>query len=352
MKIAIAHDYLLQFGGAERVVESWSSELPDSGIHCLAYVPERTFPVFQTRSINPTIRSAGISTRLEALLPLLPYFARRTVVPAADLAIVSTSGWAHQFTFNSPTVAYVHSPARWLYAADDYKQNLALVKRVGLKATSRHLRKKDKPAMLKMDVLIANSRTTRDRIRVAYGRDAEVVHPPVRPIDAEPTAPSRALPEQFSIVACRSRGYKNIPLAIDASLRASLPCVVVGAGSERYDAPELNVYGVGRVSDAELRWLYQRATVVIGSAHEDFGLTVLEAGLEGTPAAAIPVGGYLESIHPTVSGELARGESVEELSNAISTARTYDRANVSEWARSFSIDAHMNRLLEIGRTIL
>lgn len=348
MKIVIAHDYLLQFGGAERVVESWATQLPSSSIHCLAYGADRTFDLFKSRDVQSTIRRPGVAGRIEALLPVLPYIARRTEVPAADFALVSTSGWAHHFTFNSPTIAYVHSPARWLYAAHDYRQRLTPLRRVGLSVSTTHLRRLDKPAMESIDVLVANSRVTQSRIREAYGRDAEIVHPPVASLQSDATSPATQLPASFTLVVSRNRGYKNVPLAVAASMRAGMPCVVVGTGTETFDARAEGVYGLGRVSDGELRWLYQHAQVIIGSAHEDFGLTVLEAALEGTPTAAVPVGGYLETVNEGVSGHLASDESEAALAMAIQAARECDPRDVSAWAQSFSPGEHLRKIRSIG----
>ena len=75
-----------------------------------------------------------------------------------------------------------------------------------------------------------------------------------------------------------------------------MPIVIVGSGSDRLDAPDEGVYGMGRVTDAELCWLYREASVIIGAGREDFGLSVLEAALEGTPAATVAAGGYLETV--------------------------------------------------------
>ena len=121
----------------------------------------------------------------------------------------------------------------------------------------------------------------------AYGLDSIVVHPPVEAVAAvadEP--PARELPDGFAVVVARDRGYKNVALAVDAAREAGMPIVIVGAGSESLDDPESGVHGLGRVTDAELCWIYRHAVVIVGAGREDFGLTVIEAALEGTPAAA------------------------------------------------------------------
>ena len=128
---------------------------------------------------------------------------------------------------------------------------------------------------------------TRDRIRAAYGLDSIVVHPPVEAVAADAEAPARDLPDGFAVVVARDRGYKNVALAVDAAREARMPIVIVGAGSASLDEPGIGVYGLGRVTDAELCWVYRHAAVIVGAGREDFGLSVLEAALEGTPAATV-----------------------------------------------------------------
>jgi len=95
----------------------------------------------------------------------------------------------------------------------------------------------------------------------------------------------------------------------------------VGAGSESLEAPEHRVFGLGRVTDVELFWVSRNAAVVIGAGREDFGLTVIEATLEGTPAATVAAGGYLETVRPGANGYHAASATPEDLAEAILRTR-------------------------------
>lgn len=351
MKIAIAHDYLLQHGGAERVVATWANHLPSSAIHSLAYDRDQTFDVFDDRAVQSRIRAGFVKSNIQYLLPILPTLAGQVHVKNADVSLVSTSGWAHQFRFDMPTLAYVHSPARWLYASDDYSTKLGRFGKLGLAVSRAFLHRRDVPAMNKMSSLVSNSKVTQDRILSAYGVEAPIVHPPVEAIDAVASAPALTLPDEFTVVVSRNRGYKNVKLALDASARAGMQCVVVGNGTEEYDNPSAGVFGLGRVSDPELKWVYQNASVLIGSAREDFGLTVLEANLEGTPVAAIPAGGYLETVAPGENGALAASDSFIDLAEAIVGASAIPSESCRKWAQRFSPEKHMNQLIEIMKTL-
>lgn len=344
--IVLAHDYLVQVGGAERVVAEWAVGLGARRVVTLAYRPESTFDEFGALDVQASLPLA-LATQVERLLPVLPSIAARTTVSGGDVALVSTSGWAHRFDFEIPHVVYVHSPARWLYAADDYRLRLSPLRRAGLTVSTPFLRRGDAEAMRRARAIVSNSAVTRQRMRDAYGLDSVVVHPPVEPVAADAAAPARDLPEAFAVVVARDRGYKNVPLAIAAAAEAGLPIVIVGSGSESLDDPAEGVHGLGRVTDAELCWVYRNAAVVIGAGREDFGLTVLEAALEGTPAATIAAGGYLETVQPGVSGSHAASATVGDLAEAIRRARGLDPEASREWARGFSRDVHLSRLARV-----
>jgi glycosyltransferase involved in cell wall biosynthesis len=344
--IVLAHDYLVQVGGAERVVAEWAAGFATRRIVTLAYRPEATFDVFRSLEVQATLPDA-LSGQVERLLPTLPMFAARTTVSDGDVALVSTSGWAHRFRFRIPHVVYVHSPARWLYAAADYRLRLNPVRRAGLAVSTPLLRRGDAQAMRRARAIVSNSVVTQQRVRAAYGLESIIVHPPVEQVSADASAPARELPDAFAVVVARDRGYKNVPLAVAGAREAGLPIVVVGAGSEAVDDPSSGVHGLGRVSDAELAWVYRQSAVIIGAGREDFGLTVLEAALEGTPAATVAAGGYLETVSEGVNGYHAASATAEDLATAIRRARDLDPAECREWGRAFRRDAHVARITRV-----
>jgi glycosyltransferase involved in cell wall biosynthesis len=346
-EIVLAHDYLVQVGGAERVVAEWAAGFGSRSVVTLAYRAEATFDEFRQLDVQATIPRA-LATQVERMLPMLPSLAARTRVSGGDVALASSSGWAHRFHFEIPHVVYVHSPARWLYAAEDYRLRLNALRRAGLAMSTPLLRRGDLEAMRRARAIVSNSEVTRDRMLAAYGLESVVVHPPVEPVAPDPRRPARDLPDEFVVVVARDRGYKNVPLAVSAAKAAGMPVVIVGSGSELLHAPDEGVYGLGRVTDAELCWVYREASVVIGSGREDFGLTVIEAALEGTPAATVAAGGYLETVRPGVNGFHAASATPEDLATAIRRARELDAAACQEWGRGFRRDAHVARL---GRVI-
>lgn len=350
-EVVLAHDYLVQVGGAERVVAEWATGFGARTVVTLAYRPEATFDAFRELEVKATIPRA-LATQVERMLPALPSIAARTSVSGGDVALASSSGWAHRFRFEIPHVVYVHSPARWLYAADDYRTRLSPFRRAGLTVSTPLLRQGDREAMARADAIVANSALTRERIRAAYGLDSIVVNPPVEPVASEARRPARDLPDGFVVVVARDRGYKNVALAVAGAKAAGVPIVLIGFGSEQLDEPDQGVYGLGRVTDAELCWVYRHASVVVGAGREDFGLSVIEASLEGTPAATVALGGYLETVRYGVNGYHAASATPEDLAAAILRARDLDPGVCRAWGRGFSRDAHVSRLARVMEEVV
>jgi glycosyltransferase involved in cell wall biosynthesis len=347
MKVRIAHDYLVQRGGAESVVLTWADHLQAQSIVTLAYRPELTFDGFARHTVEAKMTSALSCNSLEAMLPALPSLAKRTHVRDADVALVSSSGWAHGFTNSLPTVLYVHSPARWLYASDDYRLKLSRIKSTGLSIVHPYLRRWDQRTPISSFRVLANSRVTQSRIGDAYGIDSEIVHPPARQIRDAPQIPSPFRAErEFALIVSRNRGYKNISQAIAAAHLAGREVVVVGAGTEDFDVPSDGTHGLGRVSDAELRWLYQNCAVIVGAAYEDFGLTIVEANMEGAPAACVPVGGYLETVVSGSNGALAHSSDTADLARAINEAALVERQSCMDHAQKFTEATHLAAIRE------
>jgi glycosyltransferase involved in cell wall biosynthesis len=355
-RIAIAHDYLTQFGGAERVVAAWAQLFPDAPIYTMAYAPQHTFVDFLDRKV--TLPSFGsnrfFANAVPAFLPVLPRVAASIrITETVDWVLASTSGFAHGFRADVPIVAYCHSPARWLYETDDYQRGLGPLHRAALRGMSGYLRRADQTAAARVTTYIANSAVTRARIRRAYGIDAPIVHPPVGLRVVPVPRSGYDLPEVFALCIARSRGYKNLVLAAEAAHIAGVPLVAVGEGTESISDRSRRTIGLGRVSDAQLAALYAEATVLVGVAHEDFGLTPVEAAQAGTPTVAIARGGYLETVLPGLNGLL-----VEELASDVADglkqaiAHDWDAAAIRTSAERFTPEAHRTSLLRAAEEVV
>ncbi len=360
MSIAIAHDYLTQRGGAERVVLSMLKAFPDATLHTLLYDPDRTYPEFRDARIvtSPLNRIAALRRRHRAALPLLPYAAGRMPI-RDDVVLASSSGWAHGFDITGRVVVYCHAPARWLYQSEDYlgASGALSPRRIGLGLTASSLRRWDARHAARADTYLANSHVVRSRIAETYGRDAEVVAPPhsVETTGAR-TAPA-ALADWadggYHLVVSRLLPYKHVDRVIEAF--AGLPgerLVVVGAGPERDRLRALAGAGVRLVqdlTDAELRWTYAHSRALVAASHEDFGLTPLEAGAFGKPTVALRAGGYLDTIADGVNGLFfERPEAADIRAAVVRAGRTrWVPALIEAHADTFSEARFVDRLREI-----
>jgi glycosyltransferase involved in cell wall biosynthesis len=343
MKVAIAHDYLTQQGGAERVVLSMMRAFPMATVHTSLYDPGSCFPEYRVARVQPSPLNVARPLRLRHRLafPLLaPAFSAMHI--DADVTLVSSSGWAHGVRASGHKIVYCHAPARWLYQQQRYLAGRGRLARMTLRAGETRLRAWDRAAARTADHYLVNSRAIRDQVKRVYGIDAAVLHPPVT-IDVDgPHRPVPGLTPGYVMCVSRLQSYKNIDVVIDAMRH--LPdarLVVVGSGplEARLTARAgRNVTFTGQVADDRLRWLYANAGVLVGASFEDFGLTPIEAAAFGVPTVALRFGGYLDTVRHNVTGLLFDTLNAGHLAASLADALTrgWDRETVRAHADRFS----------------
>ena len=324
-KVAIAHDYLTQRGGAERVVLTLLKAFPEATVYTTLYDPDGTYPEFADANIvtSPLNRVPLFRRDHRRALPFLAPAASRVKVDA-DVTIVSSSGWAHGFDISGRSVVYCYSPARWLYDSDRYLGGAAhkSMLGLGLLAMKAPLIRWDKRAARTADRYLAISHVVRERIRATYDLDPEVVPAP-HSMDA--SAAQEPIPELedwggYALVVSRLLPYKNVDAAIEAARLTDRRLVVIGRGPEeaRLRASLLdNVRMFSGLTDAQMRWAYARADVLVAPSHEDFGLTPLEAAAFGVPTVALRGGGYLDTILEGETGVFFDRPEPEEIAAAL-----------------------------------
>ena len=328
--MAIAHDYLTQRGGAERVVLAMLRAFPEATVHTLLYDPDGTFPEFRDARVvtSPLDRIGPLRRNHRLGLPVLaPAAARMTV--DADVTIVSTSGWAHGFDIRGRSLVYCHNPARWLYQGDEYLgERPRRLTSLALGALAAPLRRWDQAAMRRHDGYLVNSTVVRERVRTTYDIDAPILFPPSVVLIDGPQATTGPFDAAFHLVVSRLLPYKNVGVAIEAF--RDLPderLLVIGRGPEearlRGVLPS-NVAIVSDVSDDQLRWAYARCVALVAPALEDLGLTPLEVGAFGKPTLALRGGGYLDTVAEGLSGLFFARPTAEDISEAVLRGREAD----------------------------
>ncbi|WP_240658567.1 glycosyltransferase [Microbacterium sp. CPCC 204701] len=338
MTLALAHDYVTQRGGAERVALAMTRAFPGSPLHTALYDPAGTFPEFEAVDIRTMpVDRWGLLRRHHRLA--LPFLARAVsdYRVDADVLLASSSGWAHGIPVTGRKVVYCHAPARWLYQSDRYAGGEAGARaravRAAIGVLGSRLRQWDRDAAASADRYLVNSTVVQRAVRSVYGIEAEVLPPPPgRVVGSGAAEPVPAVAGQFLLCVARLLPYKNVDLVIDAVASiGGLELVIVGDGPERARLSELarragGVHLLGRVSDAQLQWLYANAAGLVAASYEDFGLSPLEAGMAGKPTAALRDGGYLDTV---VEG---RNGVFFDTADAPSIAASIERLLGDEWS--------------------
>ena len=346
-RVAIAHDYLTQRGGAERVVLAMLRAFPGATIYTTLYDPDGTYPEFADARIvtSPLNRIGPLRRNHRAALPLLAW-AAGTLRIDADVVVVSSSGWAHGFPTAAKRLVYCYSPARWLYQTETYLGGPPIRSAKGLiiLALRPWLRAWDRRQAAKATTYLAISRVVQERIRDTYGLASEVVPAPHSYDAAAPQEPIDALGDwpDFHLVVSRLLPYKNVTPVVDAF--AGLPeqrLVIIGRGplaTELAERAPANVRLQSGLSDAQMRWAYAHCTALIAPSFEDFGLTPLEAGVYGKPSLTLRAGGYLDTIAEGVTGAHFDDPSADSIRAAVvaNGAMTWNAERIKAHVALFS----------------
>lgn len=354
-KIALVHDYLIDNGGAERVVEIFQQLFPQAPLYTSVFNPATTLASFSDP--NKDIRTSFLQKlrptkrRYKLLLPFYPYAFESFDLTAYDLVLSSTTGFAKGVITgeNCCHFCFIHTPARFAWRYPDYvaQEDFGAVKKLVLGAILPFLRSWDYTAAQRVDYFIANSHTTRRRVEKFYRREAHVIH---SPIDASLFEPSNMQADYFLVVS-RLAPYKRIDLAVQAAARLNKPLKIVGTGSD--EARLRKIAGprtefLGRVSDAELRSLYSHCQALIFPGEEDFGLTPLEAMASGRPVIAYRAGGALETVIEGQTGLFFDSQEPESLAQVMRDFDPYKfhTNELREWAEEFDKTRFERKLLD------
>jgi len=321
-RVIIAHDYLTQRGGAERVVLAMARAFPEAPIVTSLYQADTTFPEFRDHEVSTSVlqHSELLRRHHRLALPLYaPVFS--TMHTDADLVLCSTSGWAHGMPTSGRRLLYVHNTARWLYQVDDYLRNRSPAGRSVARALGTPLRRWDRQHGRSAEMILANSRTVRDRLARYWNVDAEVLYPPLGVDISAEQEPMPNVESGYLLAVSRLVPHKRIDVLVSAmSQLPSYRLVVVGSGPEartlRESAPS-NCLFLEDVSDSRLRWIYANCTALLSAAVEDLGLAALEAMAFGRPAVVLRAGGFLETVLEGETGAFFDRQNAADLASAV-----------------------------------
>jgi glycosyltransferase involved in cell wall biosynthesis len=320
MRVAIIHDYLREYGGAERVVESLHNLFPDAPVYVASYYP-KGLGLHNARIEKWDIRTSWFD-KLHLPNKLISPFRILAVsmfegfdLSEYDVVISSSAIYFAKAVKTQPQtlhIAYIHTPPRYLYGyVTSYNYKKHWWTKIAGELANHFLRLVDFQVSQRPDILVANSENVRTRIQKFYRREAVVIHPPVNIDQFKNTKKTKG--DYYLYLGRLARG-KGIDVIVSACTKLNVPLKIAGTGpilSELKKKAGKSVEFIGAVSDEDRVRLYAGAKAfIVASEDEDFGITQIEAMAAGTPVIAVRAGGYLETIIEGKTGEFF--ESVKE----------------------------------------
>ena len=396
LKVAMVHDWLVNYGGAERVVEAILEIFPQADIYTLVYDEKKMGKSFPKEKVKTTfLQKIPKATKLYTkLLPLMPLAFEELDLTNYDL-VISSSSCCAKGVITSPNtlhISYVHSPMRYIWDLYyDYKKKSNFLVKVFMTIFSKSLRVWDVTSSKRIDIVIANSNYIKKRIKKCWGIDSEVVYPPV---EIEKYYPNGKEAEDFYVVFSRFVAYKRIDLAIEACKELSKKLIVIGDGEdiangkniaehhykatwwdvkgegtykyqvlkyyfetqyqERENLKKLadnskNIIFTGRISDEEVRDYLQKCKALIFCAEEDFGIIPVEVQACGRPVIAYGKGGALETVVDGITGVFFEKQEKESVKRAILEfeKKSFKVENILENSKRFSKEIFKENLIKI-----
>ncbi len=348
MKVAIVHDYLIDFGGAERVLLALHEIYPEAPIYVSIYRKEKLGKFAKSFEKIKIIESwFGKLPYAEKLISplrfLLPVIWSSFNLSKYDL-IIDSSAWAITRGFKKRKeqveICYCHTPPRYLYGFDtsrswNEKWYGKLIQTYAF-FVNKYMRLYDYRSSQKIDFFIANSKNVEERIKKYYKRDSIVIYPPVETKDVKGTKESN-----YFLAGGRLVASKNFDLIIKACIKENVKLKIFGTGILETELKKIsngNIEFLGKVEDDELFGLYKNAEGFIAAQKdEDFGITIVEAESLGCPIIAYCGGGYLETVTDR-TGVFFKELKIESIAKAInkSLKTKWNKKTIKDYAENFS----------------
>ena len=362
-KVAVIHEWLVNYAGSERVLEQIIKLYPDSDLFCQVDFlsdSERGF-ILNKKARTSFIQNLPFAKdKYRSYLPFMPFAARRFDVSGHDI-IISNSHSVAKGVIKNPRqlqICYCHTPMRYAWdLREQYLKESGLdsgFKGAMAKFILDRLKKWDYSTAQKVDYFIANSNYIKDRIKRAYNRDADVIYPPVD-ISSFKLKDKK---ENFFLTVSRMVPYKKMDLIVESFSKIGLPLVVIGDGPDFEKVKSRagsNIKFLGFQEGNVLIDYMQRARAFVFAAEEDFGIAPVEAQACGTPVIAYGKGGVTESVIPIHSkgnapptGIFFKEQSSASLIAAVKQFQNmedrFDPHKIRKNAERFSVDRFRHEL--------
>lgn len=350
MKVAIVHDFLNQYGGAERVLETIKEIFPEADIYTTFFEPEKLPNRMKDWKVNtPNWGGIPIIKKIVKFYTfLLPLVFENFDLKSYDVVISSTASFAKGLILkeNQLHFCYCHTPPRFLYHYETgINRRQKSWYRYFLLFLDHYYRIWDYVAAKRVDYFITNSRNTQNRIKKYYHQNAEVIYPGVSINIREKTNNKK---EEYYLIVSRLVAYKKIDLVIQACNELHLKLKIIGTGGEEKKLKKISgstIEFLGQVNDDVLSNYYHACQAVIYPGEDDFGIVPLESMAYGKPVIAYGKGGVLETVVPGKTGEFFYESNIYSLMEVLKSfkAQDYKKEDCEKQARKFSKEEFISK---------
>jgi glycosyltransferase involved in cell wall biosynthesis len=361
VRVAVVHHWFVTCGGGERVAECIAALFPSAEIFSLVSSPAGLPATLAGRRLHTSFlqRLPLARTHHRHFLPFYPAATESLDLRGFDLVLSSESGPVKGVRLDPGAIhiCYCHSPMRYLWDGyESYRAAMGPLTRAAFSAAVPSVRKWDRAAAQRVTFFMANSAYVAERVRRCYGRESDVIHPP---IDLQRVAVVlREPPGDHYLCVGRLVAYKRTEILLDACRRLGRTLRIVGTGPEEAKLRHLAGPGVkflGQLSTTELWDEFARCRALLFAADEDFGMVPVEAQACGRPVIAYGAGGSLETIRgtgPNATGTYFAKQTAGSAAEAITRWEhegepQFRSALAIEWAATFATSVFLKRYRDL-----
>ena len=322
LKVALVHDWLTGMRGGEKCLEVLCELFPDADLYTLLHQKGKLSQNIESRSIRTSFVQHlpfGLK-KYRHYLPLFPLAIEQFDLSAYDLIVSSSHCVAKGVRLNNSTyhISYVHTPMRYVW--DQFNTYFRQPRtswpvRIGAELMRPYLQRWDRNTAKRVDTFLCNSNNIRKKILEYYGRESQVIYPPV---DLSLFKPGDTKADFYLMVGAFAPN-KRVDLAVHAFNQLKLPLKISGNGQDEEYCRSIageTIEFLGTLSNEKLLELYQQARALVFPGEDDFGITPLEAQACGTPVIAFAAGGVLETVTDQ-TGLFFKEQKVEALVKAV-----------------------------------
>lgn len=357
LRVAIIHDFLVQIGGAEKILQSFVEIFPQAEVFTMIADDKTVKELIPNQKIHLSFlqKMPFCPKKYKLYLGLMPKATESFSLKEYDLVLSITSAFVKGvITDNKKTlhICYLNTPTRYLWDITDFylKTTVSNILIPVVKLLLPYLRSWDLKAAKRPDLIIANSKNIDKRMRRHYHRKSDAIIFPWA--DVKRFFQNKNEDDSYYLLAGRMVPYKRNDIVIEAFNQLKLPLKVIGTGYGLEQLKKLNTNPntifLGRVTDKELIKIFQRCKAFIFPSLEDFGIAPIEAMAAGKPVIAFGQGGALETVVADKTGIFFDSQTPDAIIKSIHRfeRKRFNYRVIQEHTLQFSKESFNNKIIE------